>query len=200
MLNLDEHYFKDWQDLFKTCFALSNKYKRVEKGERGDGIIEQYIPLDKSHQTVITVIYFKHSGQLIELTFDNPLTPGYSKMQSREHFYKYDFTPNKSYGPPGLEFIDINVKVIFKQLMLGLKGREEQHYKNGKLIKSNIFIDYNDEPEHPAWTEYFEKRSFWTIFKGIFSKETIDPETSIKTIDLSSVFSGLKISVFNTSP
>ena len=193
MLNIDGHTYEDWQDLFKTCFARTNKYERIDIGEKGDTVGEQYVPLDKSNRTIITVRYFRLSGHLIELLFDSPLTPGYSKMQARAYFYKYDFTPGESYGPPGLEFIDLNAKVIYKQLSHGLKGREEQYYKNGKLIKSKIFFDYNDEPEHPfPWTEDFEKKGFWSSIKDIFSKEVTNHKTTIKTVDLKTIFGGLK--------
>lgn len=190
-LNINGHSYESWPDFFKKSFERSGKYRRVDIGEKGDTFGEQYVPVDSHNKTVISVRYFKLSEALIELTFDNPLTPGYSKMQATEYFYKYDFTPDESYGPPGLEFIEINVKAIDKQLRQGIKGKEEQFFENGKLVRSKVYLDYDGKSDPYGWTADFDKKPFLKRLKNLFSKSDNTPDATTEIVDLSIVFSGL---------
>lgn len=190
MIKLNEHEFENWQDYFKTTFEVTKKYDRIEEELRGQTIIEKYIPLDKSDKTEIKVAYI--DKKLIYWKFENPLTQGYNRQQEVEYFYRYDFTPGKSYGGPGLEFIDINIQAIDKQLREGLKGKEVQYFKDGQLIKSKVFINSDCEQESYSNTIYFFRTSVWRKFRNFFSKSKVETGLETKEIDLSNIFGGLK--------
>ena len=172
-----------WKEFFKSKLENSNLYKRIDSGKHGDTFIEKYISNDKNDKTEINVGYL--DDKLIFWSFDNPKTIGFSRQQQLEYFYRYDFTPEKSYGNAGLEFIENNILAIEKTLDLGLKGAEIQYFKNGKIFRSKIYID---EPNEYSTTINFEKKNFW---KAIFtnSKNEIFSE---KRIELNEIFNGLK--------
>lgn len=190
MIKLNGHDYENWKDYFKTTFEETKKYDRIEEGLHGQTILEKYVPLDKSDKTEIKVGYLDET--LIYWKFENPLTQGYNRQQEVEYFYRYDFTPGQSYGDPGLEFIDINVQAIDKQLREGLKGKEVQYFKDGQLIKSKVFISYDGDQESYPNTIYFTKTSAWRKFRDIFSKSKDEAELQTKEIDLSNIFGGLK--------
>ena len=190
MINLNGHEYENWQDYFKTIFEATKKYDRVVEGIHGQTIIEKYVPFDKSDKKEIKIGYLDET--LLYCKFENPLTDGYNKQQELEYFYRYDFTPGQSYGEPGIEFIDINIQAIDKQLREGLKGKEVQYFKDGQLIKSKIFIYYNGIQQNYPNTIYFAKTSAWRKFWDIFSKPKYEAEMQTKEIDLSVIFSGLK--------
>jgi hypothetical protein len=187
MINLND--YENWQDYFKTIFKTTKKYERIEEGIMGQTIIEKYVPFDKNDKTEIKVGYLDET--LLYWKFENPLTKGYNKQQEIEYFYRYDFTPGQSYGEPGIEFIDINIQAIDKQLREGLKGKEVQYFKDGQLIKSKIFIYYNGNQQKYPNTIYFAKTSAWQKLLDIFFKPK-EVEIQTKEIDLSAIFGGLK--------
>lgn len=188
-LNINGHYYTDWLDFFHKSFERSGKFQKVDKREKGDILIEQYIPLDKNNKTIITVDYDKFGETLIALTYYNPQTAGYSKMQEFEFFYRDHFADPPDYNGVGLEFIELNLKAIDKQLRDGIKGKEEQFFKNGKHLKSKIYLAYHEKLSDIGWTVYLEKRSLFQRIVNLFSKK--DTDFTIKTIDLNSIFPGL---------
>ena len=190
MIELNGHNFKNWQDYFKTTFEITKKYDRVEEGLHGQTICEKYVLVDKNDKTEIKIGYLKET--LIYWKFENPLTQGFNKQQDLEYFYRFDFTPGESYGGPGLEFIDINVKAIDKQLKNGLKGKEVQYFKKGQHIKSKLYNYIEDNHETFPDTIYFTKISAWRKFRNLFSKSRYESEMETKEIDLSTIFNGLK--------
>jgi len=190
MINLNGHDYENWKDYFKTTFEATKEYDHIEEGLHGQAIIEKYVPLDKSDKTEIKVSYLDET--LIYWKFENPLTQGYNRQQEVEYFYRYDFTPGQSYGGPGLEFIDINVQAIDKQLREGLKGKEVQYFKDGQLVKSKVFIYHDSDQESFPNTIYFTKKSAWQKFRDIFSKPKDEVKLQTKEINLSNIFGGLK--------
>jgi hypothetical protein len=191
MLNFGGYDYKSWQDYFKSIFAMTEEYERIEEGIRGQTIIEKYVPLDKNNKTEIRVGYLDET--LIYWKFQNPLAEGFNGPQELEYFYRYDFTPNQSYGDPGLEFIDINLRAIDKQLRHGLRGKEIQYYKDGKLIRSKILIEYNNNQEPYPLIIHFEKRDIWKKVVDLFAWNEKDQSFVIKEIDLKDIFGGLQL-------
>lgn len=174
--------FENWKDFFQKKLESSNLYEKIELGKRGDTIEERFVPKNKNDKTEISIGYLGET--LIYLKFDNPLTLGFSEQQNREYYYRYDFTPDKSYGNPGLEFIKNNIDAIDLHLENGLNGAEIQFFRNNRLVKSKLFLN---EPFEYSTTIEFEKRSFW---KSLFNSKK--GEITEKRIELSEIFNGLK--------
>jgi len=189
MIKISECEYYSWQEYFRTTFELTRKYRRIELGRHGDTIKERYIPTDNSDKTEICIGYLE--DKLIDWKFENPLTPGFNRQQDLEYFYRYDFTPDKYYGSPGLEFIEMNLLAIDRQLKEGLSGREVQYFKAGQLIKSKVYIDYDGKGSDFYNTIYFTTVSRWRQFINIFWGDKTEPTMATKTIDLSTIFNGL---------
>ncbi len=180
--------YQNWKEFFSDKFEESGKYSLVQKDLNGYGLMEKYVSVDVNHKTEIKIGYLY--DELLYLKFENPLTKGFNKQQEIEYFYRYDFTEGKSYGNPGLEFIDNNINVIEKQLSEGLRGKEIQYMNNGEHVKSEIIIFYNDQKEAYPNTIHFVKRGFWWKILDLFSKDKID-ELELKEINLNEIFKGL---------
>jgi hypothetical protein len=189
MIHLEGVDYQNWKDYFRKAFEVSQKYERTEVGIQGNTFYENYIPKDKNNQTIIRIGYLDET--LILWKFENPKTIGYSKKQDIEYFYRFDFTPGKSYGGPGLEFIAINLVEINKQLKNGISGKEVQYFKNKKLIKAKIYIDFEGKETKYPNTIYFEKRSFIEKLMLLFTKEN-NSELTTKEINLLDIFNGIK--------
>ena len=173
-----------WQEHIESI--LTPKFERTASGTYGDTVTESYMSTNIKDQTCIKVGYLKE-GELIYLQFENPLTPGFTEQQNREYFYRYDFDPANSYGPPGLEFNDQNKEAIERLLRTGLNGKEIQHYLNDELLKSEIFYSYGTtEPTEFGTTINFRKTNFWNRFFG----RSPEP-TSTKEIQLKEIFGGV---------
>lgn len=188
MIYPNGHNYKNWPEYINSTFEASKKYARAEVGPLGDSIVEKYIPLDISNRTVIEVAYL--NDKLLHLKFENPLTIGYNKQQEPDYFCRYDYTPDDSYGDPGLEFIDINIQALDNLLKEGLKGEEVQYYKDNQLIKSVLFIYYYGNTKAYPDTIYFTKVGFWKHFRDTFFGAK-DEHLVKKEIDLSEIFGGL---------
>jgi hypothetical protein len=188
MINLNGINYENWQDYFKKIFAESLKYDRFEERINDQTELENYIPKDNNNKTKIRIGYLYET--LIYWKFENPIAIGYNKQQEIEYFYQYDFTPNKSYGNPGLEFNEMNLSVIDKQLKTGLNGKEIQFYKKNKLVKSQIYVDYNGEKSNYPNTIYFEKRSFFEKIIQLFVGDK-DEKLTTKEINLREIFNGI---------
>jgi hypothetical protein len=131
------------------------------------------------------------NGDLITFEIHNPLTPGFSEQQKREYFYKYSFHPKESYGGPGLEFIQLNIDHFDNLLKEGLKGKEIQYFKNGQLIKSEVFQFYADNGDTDFGTTIrFDKKGFWSKMRDKF-KSTDELYDDRKEVELKEIFHGL---------
>jgi hypothetical protein len=139
--------------------------------------------------TTIEVGYFS-SMTLIYLHIFNPETPGKNRQQEIEHLYKYEFDSKKQYGPPGLDFNEINVKGISNYLNQGFNGNENVHYKNGKLIKSKVTTSYYpDSPQNTITYHFNAEPLYKRLINKILGRR--DQYDEIKHIDLQNIFSGL---------
>lgn len=180
--------YQNWKEFFNKKFEESGRYSVVQENLNEKLLSETYIPLDPKNKTEIKIGYLDDT--LIYWKFENPKTSGFNKQQDIEYFYRYDFTEGKSYGEPGLKFIDTNINEIQKQLDNGLRGKEIQYFKNEKLVKSEIYLNFHGKETYPN-TIYFEKRNFWKRLKGIFFKED-NSEFQIIEIHLNEIFDGLR--------
>ncbi|NRS90927.1 hypothetical protein HNQ02_003882 [Flavobacterium sp. 7E] len=188
MINLNGIEYQNWQDYFKKVFAQSLKYDRFSEKINDQAELEKYTPKDANNKTEIRIAYLDET--LIYWRFENPNTAGYNRQQEIEHFYQYDFTPNQSYGNPGLEFNKTNLKVIDKQLKFGIRGKEVQYFKNEKLLKSKIYINYEGKETKYPNIIFFEKRNFIEKLIQLFRKEN-NSELTKKEINLLDIFSGI---------
>ena len=188
-MNEDVKNSEGWRRYFELTFALTKKYSRIDLGRHGSADLEKYLPIDRNDKTEIHVGYL--GDELIHLMFINPEVPGFNKQQEQEYFYRYDFTPGESYGGPGLEFLDHNIEAIDKELKNGLKGREVQFWKSGRLIKSRVypFDDHQDESYYT--TICFEKRSFWEKVIDLFREKRTDDSFTTTEIHLGNLFGGI---------
>lgn len=190
-LKINGETYENWPDFFKKSFARSDKFVRVDKGSNSHTHTEQYISTDQNNKTVVTITYDNFEEYLIVLFFENPQTPGYTRMQAGDYFYRDTFADPPDYNGIGLEFKELNVKAIDKQLREGIKGKEELFLRDDKLIKSKVYMEYDDIETTYAMTYYFEKRSLLQRLKNLFS--TSDPNIGLTTkmVDLNAVFPGL---------
>ncbi len=190
MLTIENNTFEDWQGYFHWMFENSGCFDRKEIGTKGITYKEEYIPKDRNDLTKIKVGYFINEGSLISFDIINPLIPGHNKLLENEFFYKYDYTPDKSYGAPGLDFNQINLNAINKQVTEGLKGKEVKYFQNHIHIKSDVYL-YPNSQEIP-FTVYFDDSSFWSrLFCKIF-RITKDSNFEKQEIKFETIFSGLK--------
>ncbi len=190
MIQFNEQIFDSWKDYIRRTFDNTKQYKRIEIGIHGQAFKEKYIPINENNKTEITITYLEDT--LISIDYNNPLTEGFNKQQEQEYFYQNQFTP-EGYGDPGLEFNELNISEIDKQLRQGLKGKEVQYFKNRKLIKSQVFIYYNDNQESYPTTINFEKRTFLKQVMDLFFEKQNNKELTMKEIDLQRVFSGFDL-------
>ena len=180
--------YQNWKEFFNIKFGESEKYSQSEEILHGDLLVVKYVPINIKDKTEIKIGYL--DDKLIYWKIENPKTRGFNKQQEIEYFYRYDFTEGKSYGDPGLEFIENNIVAIEKQFNDGLRGKEIQYFKNGEHIKSEVFSYYYGNLEAYPNTIYFQNRSFWRKLLDLFTKnETKDFE--ILEIDLKEIFSGI---------
>lgn len=185
-----ENEILTWQEFIESIFENSNNYKLFTEERNGSLITETYHALDIENNTKIIIEYF--AGSLLSLVFWNPICLGFNEQQKTEYFYKYDFTPDKSYGGAGLDFTEKNKTEIKKQLLQGLNGKEIQYYNKDEIIKSEISIFYNEFGDSYNNTIFFEKknilRNLLEFYSFIKPKKKV---TKIKEIDLKYIFSGI---------
>ncbi len=151
-----ETFNSNWFIFFKEIILKSGKFN-LETPVKINQVYEvtfKSINNNINTKIICTIDYL--DDLLISINFDNPKTPGLSKYQENEYFYKYDFYENGSHGSPGLEYIELNTKVIKNFLLNGLRGYEIQYFNNGKLNKADLFFESN--PLFFNTTVYFENR------------------------------------------
>ena len=169
--------------LTAVLFCLSKTFSK------GDTDIEIYSALRHNLDTTIQVGYFS-SMTLIYIHIFNSATPGKNRQQEIEHLYKYEFDDKKQYGPPGLDFTEINVQGISNLLDQGFNGSETIYYRNGKPIKSTLTTSYYpDSPQSTITYRFHEEPLFKRLLNKILGQH--NQYANIKTIDLQDIFSGL---------
>ena len=101
-----------------------------------------------------------------------------------------NLTTKKQYGPPGLDFTEINVQGISNLLDQGFNGSETIYYRNGKPIKSTLTTSYYpDSPQSTITYRFHEEPLFKRLLNKILGQH--NQYDNIKTIDLQDIFSGL---------
>ncbi|HEX2608019.1 MAG TPA: hypothetical protein VHK91_11590 [Flavisolibacter sp.] len=182
--------YEDWNDFFTKRLVESGAYRLSETINTGNTCKEIYSPLKGDPDTIIQVGYFSPMT-LIYINIINPATPGKNRQQEIEHLYKYQFDDEKQYGPPGLDFEEINILGISSYLDQGFHGSETVYYRNGKAVKSKLTTScYADSPQS-SHTFHFHQESFFKRIKNRMVGQNIKYD-EIKTVQLQAVFSGLK--------
>ena len=172
---------KSWKEYFEQNLEEKRKFFLERSIQESNTELLLFKPLEKNNQTSIETRIL-NNGDLITLIIINPETPGFTKQQEQEHFYKFQFDNTNSYGNAGLEFNKRNRDHFDQFLNEGLKGKEVQYYKKGKLLKSEVFQYYAENKDKMIPTVItHKKRKFWNRI----TKETFD-ET--KTIELQKIF------------
>jgi len=184
--------YETWKDFFTVKLIDSGEFLLSGTTSKGNAKIERYSALKGNPHTTISVGYFSPMT-IIYVHILNPATPGKNKQQALEHLYTYEFDPEKQYGPPGLDFNEMNVQGINNYLEQGFNGSETVYYRNGKPVSSRLTTSYY--PDSPKITTTYQ---FATepLINRIFNKlmGITDRYDEVKEIDLSSVFKGLKSS------
>ena len=181
--------YEDWEDFFKKNLLDTGQFSLLRTFSKGDTDVEVYSTLKGNPDTTIQVGYFS-CMTLIYINIFNPATPGKNRQQEFEHLYKYDFDTEKQYGPPGLEFKEINVQGISKYLQQGFNGSETVYYRRNKLIKSKLTTSYYPDSPKSTITYYFYNEPIYRrLLNKIFGRDNVYDE--IKTINLRDVFGGL---------
>lgn len=181
--------FKDWNEFINRILIDSGQFNNTTSEFKGTTHKEIFKSTDKNSLTEIRVGYYIEVNKLIYLHVFNPKIPGYNKYVEGEYFYQHHFSDDgKTYGNPGLEFNKLNQRGIISILKSGLKGREVQFLKNGKVLKSKLYI----RESHPDsyYTYNFINRTF---LSRIFERK-IDKMKGIekKEIILNTIFVGIK--------
>lgn len=180
--------FKDWKEFINQILIDRGQFENPISEFRGEAEIESYKSTDKNSLTEIKVGYLKHN-LLIYLQIFNPTVPGYNKYMEGEYFYQRDFSDDgKTYGHPALEFNERNRNGIISIFEKGPKGKEIQFVKNGKILKSKLYIAEFDS--NFSYSYDFTKRNFWSKIFG----QKIDKIDGIekREIELSKIFNGIK--------
>ena len=145
--------FEDWKDFFTQRLVDSGAFRLSKTFSKGDTDIEIYSALTGNPDTEIQVGYFSPIS-IIYVHIFNPITPGKNRQQEIEHFYKYEFDKEKQYGPPGLDFNEINIQGISNYLDQGFNGqrncllsqRQTNQIKTYNKLLSRQPVKHNDLP------------------------------------------------------
>jgi hypothetical protein len=182
---------KDWRTYFKT--RLTEKGQFIFDNETRHGQTDELTFKSYNRENLTTIqIGILDNGDLITFEFHNPRTPGYSEQQRREYFYRYSFHPTKTYGGPGLEFIKLNIDHFDKLLNEGLKGKEVQFFKNGQLIKSEVFQSYSGNSYNDFRTIIrFQGKGIWSRLLGLFRPDSTRYDKKME-IELKEIFHGIR--------
>ena len=182
--------YEDWRDFFAKKLSDTGYFNLSNTYSKGDTDVEIYSALKGNPNTTIRVGYFS-SMTLIYINIFNPETPGKNRQQETEHFYKYDFDAEKQYGPPGLEFNEININGISNYLDEGFNGLETVYYRKNKPVKSRVTTScYPDSPSFTITYDFNQDTFLVRVLKKFsFIKEEYD---EIRNVDLRNIFGGLK--------
>lgn len=132
---------------------------------KGETEIEIYSTIRGNRDTIIEVGYFS-SITLIYIHIFNPETPGKNGQQEIQHLYKYKFDTQKQYGPPGLDFDEINIQGISNYLEQGFNGNETVYHRNAKPIKSRLTTSYYpDSPQTTITYDFADEPLYKQLFK-----------------------------------
>jgi len=185
--------YEDWKHFFTKKLLDSGEFFLLKTTSKGDTEIEIYSAIKGNPDTTIAVGYFSPMT-IIYVHILNPATPGKNRQQELEHLYTYEFDLKKQYGPPGLDFNEINVKGINNHLEQGFNGNETVYYRNGMLVFSRLTTSYYpDSPKTTTSFRFTKEPLINHLFKKLLGIR--DRYDEVKNIDLSSVFKGLRSSL-----
>ncbi|MGN6294259.1 MAG: hypothetical protein ACTHMV_16045 [Chitinophagaceae bacterium] len=188
MLNSPQSY-KDWKDFFTEKLVNTGAFQLASASSKGDTDIEIYSTLEGDSDTIIQVGYLS-PVTLIYVHVLNPATPGKNRQQEIEHLYTYEFDTEKQYGPPGLDFNEINVQGISNYLDQGFNGIETIYYLNGKPVKSKLTTSYYpDSPQNTVTYRFYTQSILQRLLSKVFGERNEYDE--VKTVNLQDIFSGL---------
>lgn len=177
----------NWISYFKAKLSKTGHYFLEKETTDGDIDFLIFKSTERSNQTSIEIGILKN-GDLIALEFINPNTPGFTKQQQEEFFYKCSY---KTYGVSGVEFNQTNVQHFEKLLKTGLRGKEVQYIRNGRIIQSDIFQYYGLNDSDPFGISVtISKLSFFEKLKTLFVRRDKFYDAT-REIELSKVFSGI---------
>jgi hypothetical protein len=181
----------DWRSYFMTRLTGSGHYVFENEVPRGSIRVITFKSTRVNDFTTIEVGILANDD-LITFEIHNPRTLGFSAQQRLEYFYKYTFHPTAGYGGVGLEYIPINIDHFDKLLKEGQKGKEIQYFREGQLIKSEVFqsMDDNDTYEFGTTIE-FVKKGFWNQLADRL-QSIKEPYDNKLEIDLNEIFPGLE--------
>ena len=178
--------FKNWKEFINRILIDSGKFENPITEFKGTTEIETYKTSYKTSLTEIRVGYLEEN-LLIYLQVFNPKIIGYNKFIEADYFHEYDFNENgKTYGKPGLAFIESNKKGVNKILKNGLTGIEIQYVMNGKILKS--IVDTYDEPQYIRRFDFTNRNFFQKIFSRKIEKIKYIEKREIK---LNEIFGGI---------
>lgn len=181
--------YKDWKDFFTKKLLHTGQFSLSQQFSKGDTDIEIYSALKGDPHTTLEVGYFS-AMSLIFIHILNPATPGKNRQQEMEHLYKYEFDKEKQYGPPGLEFNEMNVQGINNYLRQGFNGTEIVYYRKQKPVKSTLTTSYYPDSPKNTVNYYFQKDPVYRRLFNILTGQN-NHYDEVKTIDLRNIFSGL---------
>lgn len=177
----------NWVSYFKDKLSQKGNYFLDKEDTDGDIDFLIFKSREKGNQTSIEIGILKN-GDLIALEFINPQTPGFTKQQQEEFFYKCSY---KTYGVAGVEFNETNVLHFENLLKTGLRGKEVQYIRNGRIIQSDIFQYYGVDERDPFGISIrISKLSFFEKLKNLFMRREKFYDAT-REIELSKVFSGI---------
>ena len=181
---------EDWPAFFSRLLTGSGAFRLGGSRQVNDTTVETFTALRGHPDTLIEVGYLSPTT-LIYLNILNPATPGHNRQQEIEHLYRYEFDNEKQYGPPGLEFNDVNRAGIEGRLAEGFHGTETVYYRDGRPVRS--VLTTSTYPDSPAFTftYRFDRQPFWRRLLDKF-RESIPEYDEVRTISLNEVFAGLK--------
>jgi hypothetical protein len=181
--------YDDWKDFFTKRLVDTGGFRLANTFSKGDTDIEIYSALMGNLDTEIQVGYLSPMT-LIYIHIFNPLTPGKNRQQEIEHLYKYEFDKEKQYGPPGLDFNEVNIQGISNYLDQGFNGSETIYYRKGKPVKSKVRTSYYpDSPTSTITYHFHEEPFFKRVLNRLLGRQNRYEE--IKSINLQDVFGGL---------
>ncbi len=191
-MNDSSKSYEDWKYFFIKRLVHTGAFRLSNTFSKGNTDIEIYSALRDNPNTTIKVGYFSPIT-LIYIHILNPNTPGKNRQQEIEHLYKYEFDAEKQYGPPGLDFEEINIRGISNYLDQGFSGNETVYYRNGRPVKSRLTTSYyQDSPRSTITYHFHTDPIFRRLLNKIVGRKSEYDE--IKTVKLRDVFGGLNCS------
>lgn len=191
MLKIENSTYEDSKDFFKKRLTNSKQFLLTHSSTKGDTDKEVYTQQIGNPLTTIELGYLSRTS-LIYIQIFNPDTPGHNRQQEIEHFYKYSFSDDQTYGDPGLDFDIDNLTTINRLLTQGLQGKETSFYKNGRLIKSKLSLTYGVYTQDYSFNFTYRFNDSNFLVRQLKKLFGVKDNYEIKEVSLQSVFGGLK--------